>query len=62
MNFLKPDWRKIVIFVILFFISILLQPVEPQPSLMSYVVFGLIPSYLLSCLTIWIYDKITKKP
>jgi len=93
---LKPDWRKIVIFVILFillfFISIFPSSITlPTPvgvkggfatvwkSLYSEIFFGygtiiyrinymkfpiiinFFVSYLLSCLIVWIYDKIRKK-
>jgi hypothetical protein len=99
-KFFKPDWRKILIFVILFllitFLPILLGFCATIPTVVgdkqcllviqpffvflpsetiSYkpIVTGLyfVPSlywildiifwYLLSCLIVWIYDKVKKK-
>ena len=98
-QFLKPDWRKIVLFVILFILSLLIsypgfcvdgtnfgyceeihgfplsayttfgeQDVVP-PEKLEYIryenifgfIFNLIFWYLLSCLIVWIYDKVKKK-
>lgn len=100
-EFLKPDWRKIVIFLIIFFLLPypLLIPCPPLPSnlicfpdwefisLYSFSIylfeitfytgnvivllsgigfifelfFYLFVSYFLSCLIVWVYEKVKKK-
>jgi len=94
-QFLKPDWRKIVIFVIIFVIFSFMPiwttiwcndwECSPGPTTSSFFDslesmkikeffdFGyftpwisifficLITNYLLSCLIIWIYNKVKKK-
>lgn len=85
-KFLKPDWRKIVIFLILFmsssfiiyfdtkfyFIGFPLAFYYKHPSYgrspswiegfsLNYLLLDLILWYLLSCLIVWIYDKVKKK-
>ncbi len=94
-QFLKPDWRKIVIFVVLSVIFLYLfnnavtigelyYPVKGFPvpyyysrsggMLSSGVLVDYIPSfnllnfilnitfwYLISCLIVWVYDKVKKK-
>ena len=88
-KFLKPDWRKIVIFVILMIIPIPIPlyasckcfpaPCNCPTELMFYPIIimillgaisisslllllvDMIVSYLLSCLIVWIYDKIKVK-
>jgi hypothetical protein len=98
-QFLKPDWRKIVIFVIIFsllpvfpYYNIQLQCFAgPCPPIVEYkslielqslgtnyfndlgrvflnvpyhliiLILGLLISYLISCLIIWIYYKAKKK-
>jgi len=100
-QFLKPDWRKIVIFIIVL-IVIYFLPIYPCQTIISpwmgrprhtktefipvwyviskrfnwgiksdplqtwncnplFILFLLIVLYLLSCLIIWIYDKVKKK-
>ncbi len=94
-QFLKPDWRKIVVFVVLSIISSIypmtfsvgelyfpyrglplpvyaciegfsdvnLQtpPMRPCEIFYQFLIINLIISYLLSCLIVWIYDKLRKK-
>ncbi|OIO45419.1 MAG: hypothetical protein AUJ24_00695 [Parcubacteria group bacterium CG1_02_36_42] len=97
-EFLKPDWRKIVIFIVLFFLSNAIPyiPIKDcslefggcdwelcQPSLfyckhteaaqyylgienpwiqmILILFFMFVFPYLLSCLIIWVYDKLKKK-
>lgn len=102
MNFLKPDWRKIVLSVLIFlFLFIFGTPLCIDPSeeglrmrpdpeywgchtqlhryfhfipdffllnwfiliknpILSFLAF-ILTSYLLSCLIIWIYEKLKKK-
>jgi hypothetical protein len=89
-QFLKPDWRKIVIFVVLFVLAVIIIPIInarfglytvsigfPLPfysctflvelgSLCSftgytYIIIDILIWYLLSCLTVWIYDTLRKR-
>jgi len=89
-QFLKPDWRKIVIFMIFFALSYIYTVTTLIPALGLTFLFhgfplgyfritvrynviqaskilwvGLLADiifwYLLSCLIIWIYDKLKKK-
>ena len=78
-KFPKLDWRKIIIFTILFMVSsifalalstiyIFCAPVVDCPSdMVDWGVFTMLSiisfiiSYFLSCLIVWIYDKVKKK-
>jgi hypothetical protein len=96
-QFLKPNWRKILLslilflsifyaidfifsnsfgvlsfIVLLFFISIFYVSKNPSNhenyvspesliDLISFIIISLIISYLLSCLIVWVYDKVKKK-
>ena len=92
-QFLKPDWRKIVIFLVIFLLNLFLgiksysfySATEtiygyPLPFLTVYIellppatvvnwnfrnliihIIVWIVLYLLSCLIIWIYEKVKKK-
>lgn len=91
-EFIKPDWKKIVIFVVLHVLIIFIIPlafftngyvvslgdiipwplrVILNPALLSYGARGMgslllypflwLYWYLLSCLIVWIYDKVKKK-
>jgi Sec-independent protein secretion pathway component TatC len=85
-QFLKPDWRKIAVFVILSIILFItpwpepgccdfpyyqgfLLPVYfqggfagfPKTFIPTNFVIDVIIWYLLSCLIVWIYDKVKKK-
>lgn len=89
-EFLKPDWRKIVIFVILFVMLIIIANLYPPKLIPSWLenlniifyfpdffifeilklsistviflfILDLIYWYLLSCLIVWVYDKVKKK-
>jgi len=89
-QFLKPDWRKVVIFFVVSFLLTLFlgvkSPVTPLdisitkigfPALFLTIKEGLLGKtykwnfvnliiniaiwYLLSCLIIWIYDKVRKR-
>jgi hypothetical protein len=87
-KFLKPDWRKILIFLVMVFLTFLTGKVEPiyestkfelgyptflikwthrMPPSTSYewnfvnLFINAIIWYFLSCLIIWIYDKLKKK-
>jgi len=83
-EFLKPDWRKIVIFIIFFIITFFsIQKCAPSgfsynlilapfyfytPSVVRFysncetnfipLIFSFIHWYLLSCLIVWVYEKI----
>jgi len=85
-EFFKPDWRKILIFLVLFILSSLasikiylcnmmgigpcpigygfplefLYPILDFKNLINLLI-DIIFWYLLSCLIIWIYDKVKKK-
>ena len=91
-EFLMPDWRKIVVFVIVFVLmpipvfndngyehfwtfapfGIVLLSLLVSLFLTSYpnisyegiliILIVLFISYLLSCLIVWAYDKLKKKP
>ena len=73
-EFLKPNWKKIIIFVIIFIIT----HTEEIPSVWKYVyqqvlinygaisftfilIIDALIIYFLSCLIVWIYDKVKKK-
>lgn len=89
-QFLKPDWRKIVLFVIVlflltFFLGIKFSAIPEIESIIEIgyppfltiiegflgnktykwnftnLIFNIVIWYLLSCVIIWIYDKIKKK-
>jgi ribose/xylose/arabinose/galactoside ABC-type transport system permease subunit len=96
-QFLKPDWRKIVIFALLTLFSFLITygttfliyrgfplpysfkmceypiyslPCKNCPNDLTcfgeefhllFLSFDIIVFYLLSCLIVWIYDKVKKK-
>jgi len=90
-EFLRPDWRKIVIVLIIFaylyffsrFLSAIYIACPKQPDFFDFhcgsffeiveiilfwplyffhnFVFGILYWYLISCLIIWIYDKVKKK-
>ena len=92
-EFLKPDWRKIVITVLLFLIipEPIVLCIDPGGCNWTLIPFGnllsplmillfivsmggsvtfepiliilmtLLVSYFLSCLIVWIYDKVKKK-
>jgi hypothetical protein len=101
-QFLKPDWRKIIITIIILFLTIFYNTrteILPQPktryyqgfpfewwiyeaggTVIGYLIFNIpvellysgriiltgfiadiIFWYLLSCLIVWIYDKVKKK-
>jgi len=90
-QFLKPNWRKIVVFIVLLIVSyfrviftgiasisrgapfpyyirecsdIMIGGYLPPCSSYinwNYLTFDIISWYLLSCLIIWIYDKIKKE-
>jgi len=103
-NFIKPDWRKIIIFIILSFFGVLMRYMMigmaciPGRNILSFIsyenisillfpfdliyflffssngifcfselsnlyyllIFHLIYWYFLSCLIVWIYDKMKK--
>lgn len=86
-EFLRLDWRKIVIFVIFVILSVIVpfrsilgswvdtgpifnyesivcgeEPFSCSPQIfLPYMIFNLVFYYLLSCLIVWIYDKVKKK-
>jgi len=92
-KFLKPNWRKIVlfiiIFVLLFYSEIICKPMYVKTTAhydftgtskssegwlypcgflsqivkdsITYLLLSLLISYFLSCLIVWIYDKVKKK-
>ncbi len=72
-KFLKPDWRKIVIFIPLSIVfawgaGIPLRSTIPVGEISNVplldptnLVINLIFWYLFSCFLVWIYDKIKKK-
>jgi len=84
-QFLKPDWRKIITFVILFVVSLYYTYYEACPELcyptrglplpiqgagytkaisnllIIFLMIDLIFWYFISCLIVWIYDKVKKK-
>lgn len=79
-KFLKPNWRKIVITVILMIIPFIYLGVSSfiihscpvgmtdcspyifDLEFFSVMIFiSIIITYLISCLIIWVYDKVKKK-
>jgi hypothetical protein len=83
-QFLKPDWKKILLTVILFLISTRYVsflgldapyyigfpinvyymagwPMSTKGFFYLGIVIDLIFYYLISCLIVWIYDKVRKK-
>ena len=78
-EFLKPDWRKIVITILLMILPTIFikgitdifhscpvgmincPPLFDWESFMVMFTISLIITYLLSCLIVWIYDKLKKK-
>jgi hypothetical protein len=77
-QFLKPNWKKIVIFVTISIIFSLIDygisgeliiPIIglPLPFYINYnitypfLIIDLIVWYFISCLIVWIYDKVKKK-
>jgi len=89
---LRPDWRKILIFVIIFVISInvpflsmiIMGGLETEiqwyslslpilgclrgriydwncSGVTGFLILVIILDYLLSCLIVWVYDKLKKK-
>jgi membrane-bound ClpP family serine protease len=64
-SFLKPDWRKIVLVVILYaiaFLFVLSLNVYTLPILIARGLLALLGWYVVSCLIVWAYDKLRKKP
>jgi len=59
-QFLKPDWRKIVLTIILMAAKYFY--VSKFNGIYVYLITDIIIWYFVSCLIIWIYDKIKKKP
>ena len=74
-QFLKPDWRKIVLTIVLMIIpslfitsySIYVASCVGCGYFFNFESFGilfvisLIITYLLSCFIVWVYDKFRKK-
>jgi len=62
-EFLKPDWRKIKLFIVLIVViggaEIFILPLYffIAPIWILYTVIFLVFLYVFSCLVIWIYDK-----
>jgi len=77
-QFLKPDWRKIVLTILLMILptifikgitsilhscpvgTINCPPLFDWESFVVMFTISLIITYLLSCLIVWIYDKVKK--
>lgn len=73
-QFLKPDWRKIAIWIIIFIVAhthewngvlegIYLQILTNYGTI-AFTFVAIIDAliiYLLSCLVVWIYDKFRKR-
>jgi len=74
-NFLKPDWKKVVVYEnIIGFIFILpllmflpptcpISPVCRKALIQAFeIIFAaLVPVYLVSCFYVWFYDMLRKK-
>jgi len=82
-QFLKPDWRKILLTFVFILIAITiashLAPFGGSGKILAYIflfpidvllrtplepvapVIEILWCYLLSCLIVWIYDKVKKK-
>jgi len=70
-EFLKPDWKKILIAIILFAIDRFIyqymtgvvlnsNPLSTSEVILNHI-FAFIVFYLISCLIVWIYNKVRKK-
>ena len=65
-HFLKPDWKKIAIFLVLFVLTFYLfgktlTCTGDECSNYPITIVLLVSSYILSCLIVWIYTKVRKK-
>lgn len=73
-EFLKPDWRKIVITIFLYISDYFAVPIPYHSiqvltksaivlwlSIAIMVFYDLFLSYLISCFIVWFYDKMKKR-
>jgi hypothetical protein len=73
-QFLKPDWRKPLLFIIIFILTHVAEIPSPWENIYAQattnygtvgivliLIIDVIVTYLISCLIIWIYEKVKKK-